>query len=446
MNVIALGGGSALAFGAGKERAVMDSHHSNLWQASCREDFRSAALEGAAEADLVVIGGGYTGLSAALTAAEGGARVVLLEGERIGHGGSGRNVGLCNAGLWLPPEEITKRLGKQQGGRLSQSLGAAPDMVYGLIEKHGIDCEPVRKGTLHCAHSAAGKRDLEDRHRQLRAIGAPVELLDATAARARVGSGRVKGGLFDPRAGTIQPLAFAKGLARAAVAAGARVFEQTPALSVGWENGKWEVATPEGTVFAKSLIQATNAYGRRDSWVHSPRMVAVSYFQAATVPLSEAQRGGILPGGEGCWDTAQVMSSWRLDQAGRLVIGGMGQLDHLASRAHANWVRRKMVRMFPALRGVAFDYLWHGRIGLSQIYLPQILRIGPGGLSCFGFSGRGIGPGTVFGQAMAQAILADSEQPLPVTPVDRQDFPWRRSKTVFYEAGATLTHLVKDRV
>lgn len=424
----------------------MDDPHSNLWQASCREAFEAAPLDGAVQADLVVIGGGYTGLTTALTAAEAGLSVVLLEGERIGHGGSGRNVGLCNAGLWLPPEEINKRLGDQVGGRLSAMLGSAPDLVYGLIDKHGIACEPVRNGTLHCAHSAAGLRDLKERHRQLTAIGAPVELLGADEARARVGSDRVFGALYDPRAGTIQPLAYAKGLARAAVAAGVQLFEQTPALSLGYEKDQWEVATPEGSVFAKALVQATNAYGRSDSWVKAPRMAAVNYFQTATVPLSEAQRAEILPGLEGCWDTAQVMSSWRLDQAGRLVIGGMGQLDHMASRVHANWVRRKMVRMFPMLKGVGFDYLWHGKIGLSPIYLPQIQRIGPSGLNCFGFSGRGIGPGTVFGQAMAQAIVADSREPLPVEFIDEQDFPWRRSKSVFYEAGATLTHLVKDRI
>lgn len=423
----------------------MDQTTSNLWQASCREDFSSAPVDGTARADLVVVGGGYTGLSAALTAAEAGLSVVLLEGERIGHGGSGRNVGLCNAGLWLPPEEINARLGEQVGGRLSAMLGHAPDLVYGLIDKHGIACEPVRKGTLHCAHSKAGMRDLEERYRQLTAIGAPVELLRADEARARVGSHKVHGALFDPRAGTIQPLAYAKGLARAAVAAGVQVFEETPALSIGYESDLWEVATPDGKVLAKSLVQATNAYGHSDSWVRRPRMVAVNYFQAATVPLSDVQRAEILPGLEGCWDTAQVMSSWRLDQAGRLVIGGMGQLDHVASRVHANWVRRKMERMFPALKGVGFDFLWHGRIGLSKEYLPGIQRIGPSGLNCYGFSGRGIGPGTVFGQAMAQAIVADSRDPLPVDLVEEQSFPWRRAKTVFYEAGATLTHLVGVR-
>lgn len=423
----------------------MNHAESSLWHASCAESFEAAPLDGSIEADLVVIGGGYTGVAAALTAADAGLSVVLLEGETIGHGGSGRNVGLCNAGLWLPPEEINARLGDQVGGQLSAMLGGAPELVYGLIEKHGIKCEPVRNGTLHCAHSRTGFRDLEERHRQLTAIGAPVALLDADEARARVGSDRVHGALFDPRAGTIQPLAFAKGLARAAVQAGVQVFEGTPALSIGYDRSKWDVATAQGEVRAKALIQATNAYQCTDSWVKPPRMVAVNYFQAATVALSDAQRAEILPKLEGCWDTAQVMSSWRLDQVGRLVIGGMGQLDHLASRVHANWVRRKMERMFPALKGIGFDYLWHGRIGLSPLYLPQIQRIGPSGLNCFGFSGRGIGPGTVFGQAMAQAIVADSREPLPVELIEEQDFPWRRSKTAFYEAGATLTHLVKDR-
>ena len=423
----------------------MEIQNDNLWVASCQESFSAGALEGPVEVDLVVIGGGYTGLSAALRAAEKGLNVAVLEARSIGHGGSGRNVGLANAGLWLPPEEITKRLGKTIGDRLNQMLGDAPETVFGLIDRYNIDCNPVRNGTLHCAHSARGFRDLQERFRQQQDLGAPVELLNADEARARVGSVRVSGALHDHRAGTIQPLAYAKGLARAAVSAGARVFENSPALSLGWETTHWEVATPQGRVKAAALIQATNAYVHRDTWVKPQKVIPVYFFQAATEPLPDEIRAKVLPGGEGCWDTATVMSSYRLDDAGRLVIGGMGQLNHVGSRSHASWARRKTVRMFPALKGVKFDYLWHGRIGMTEEYLPKIQRLGPNGYACFGYSGRGIGPGTLFGQHVVDALIDGSEEVLPVVPVDAQAIPFRNARAVFYETGATLTHMVKDR-
>lgn len=424
----------------------MENQSDNLWVASCREDFSANELEGPLEVDLVVLGGGYTGLSAALRASEKGLRVAVLEARSVGHGGSGRNVGLCNAGLWLPPEEITKRLGETIGKRLNRILGDAPEAVFGLIDRYGIDCSPVRNGTLHCAHSAGGFRDLQERFRQQKELGAPVELLDAKEARARVGSKRVHGALWDHRAGTIQPMAYAKGLARAAVSAGAKVFENTPALSIGWETTQWEVATPKGRVKATALLQATNAYVHRDSWVKPQKLVPVYFFQAATEPLSDEVRARILTGGEGCWDTAKVMSSYRMDDAGRLVIGAMGQLNHVGSRSHASWVRRKTVRMFPELKGVKFDHLWHGRIGMTQEYLPKIQRLGPNGYACFGFSGRGIGPGTLFGQHVVDALIERSEEVLPVVPVDTQAIPFRNGRAAFYETGATLTHLIKDRL
>lgn len=417
----------------------------SLWRASSAEEFSAEALADYLYADLVVIGGGYTGLNAALEAAKRGAKVVLVEAHKIGHGASGRNVGLCNAGLWLPPEQISEVLGSTMGEKLSAVLAAAPDTVYGLIDQHAIQCEPVRKGTLHCAHSKRGLKELQERVRQMTAIGAPVTLLDADEARERTGAQRVYGALFDPRAGTIQPMAYAKGLARAAVEAGALVFEETPALSLSWEDEKWEIATPAGVVRASAMLMATNATPYQMSWINQLRSVHVNYFQAATEPLSPELRAQILAGEEGCWDTAPVMSSWRLDQAGRLIIGGMGQLDHVASGVHRLWLRRKLRRLYPALAGVEFAHIWQGTIAMTDTKLPKIWRFGPRGYACFGYSGRGIGPGTVFGQHLAVTLLSGDEGLLPIAPVNANIVraPVLRASAI--EAGATLYHFVSDR-
>lgn len=417
----------------------------SLWHDTCQEQVAAVELCGEIQTDLVVIGGGYTGLSAALQAATDGASTCLIEAAEFGHGGSGRNVGLANAGLWLPPEDIDARLGEEAGNRLSHILSLAPDLVFDLIQEFRIACEPVRNGTLHCAHSAAGLQDLEVRYRQLSARGAPVQLLSREEAVARVGSKQVHGALFDPRAGTIQPLAYAKGLARAAIERGANLFQNTPALAARREGAGWRVTTPKGTIIASHLILATNGYGVPIKGVKAPSFVPVHYFQAATEPLSDAVLAEILPNQEGCWDTALVMSSWRRDQSGRLIIGGMGHLGHVAQAAHRNWLDRKLAKMFPSLAGTELKQAWFGRIAMTTEHLPKIQPLGPSALVCFGYSGRGIGPGTVFGQSMARGLLQGRLSDLPVAPVTDHRLPAARLRQAYYETGATLTHLVKDR-
>ncbi|WP_278923796.1 NAD(P)/FAD-dependent oxidoreductase [Pseudophaeobacter profundi] len=418
---------------------------SSLWQNTCRENPSSSVLTGEVSADLAIIGGGYTGCSAALKAREMGATVCLIEAETFGHGGSGRNVGLANAGLWLPPEDINARLGPKTGAQLSQALAMAPDLVYGLIEHHDIACEPVRNGTLHCAHAPSGMADLQRRAEQLQAIGAPVQLLDKAEAQARVGSQQVHGALFDPRAGTIQPLAYARGLARAAQDAGAQLYDHSPATALSRGKAEWLVTTPKGRIQAKHLLMATNGYALPIAGYQAPSIVHVNYFQGATAPLPPAIRSQILPGQEGCWDSALVMSSWRMDQQGRLVIGAMGALDHFGSKIHHSWLIRKLAALFPALAGTPLESLWFGRIAMTSEHLPKIQKL-TDGYVCFGYSGRGIGPGTLFGQQVAKALLSGDETALPLPVCTNHSLPFAGLRGAYYETGATLTHLIKDRI
>ncbi|MCD9149684.1 NAD(P)/FAD-dependent oxidoreductase [Pseudophaeobacter flagellatus] len=418
---------------------------SSLWQDTCQENPSSSVLTGEVSADLVIIGGGYTGCSAALKAREMGASVCLIEAETFGHGGSGRNVGLANAGLWLPPEDINARLGPKTGAQLSQALAVAPDLVYGLIERHGIACEPVRNGTLHCAHAASGMADLQRRAEQLQAIGAPVQLLDKTETQARVGSQQVHGALFDPRAGTIQPLAYARGLARAAQDVGAQLYDHSPATALSRGKAHWQVTTPKGRIRAKHLLMATNGYALPIAGYQAPSIVHVNYFQGATTPLPLAIRNQILPGQEGCWDSALVMSSWRMDQQGRLVIGAMGALDHFGSKIHHSWLIRKLAALFPALAGTPLENLWFGRIAMTSEHLPKIQKL-TDGYVCFGYSGRGIGPGTLFGQQIAKALISGDETALPLPACTDHRLPFAGLRGAYYETGATLTHLIKDRI
>lgn len=417
----------------------------NLWQATGGAPIGAAPLQGRVFADLAIIGGGFTGCAAALEAARMGATVRLLEAETIGHGGSGRNVGLVNAGLWLPPDAVVARLSDGPGERLIAALAAAPDRVFDLIAREGIDCAATRAGTLHLAHAPSGLRDLTERLAQGQKLGAPLVLLAADETARRTGTTAYHGALFDPRAGTIQPLAYVRGLARAAQRAGAALHEASPVRALKREGGLWHLTTPLGEVRAKAVLVATNAYHLGPLAGLRPEFVTVHYGQVATDPLPAALRATLLPGGEGCWDTAMVMSSFRSDAAGRLILGAIGDFTGPGGRLHRDWAARKMAALFPALAGLRFRHGWSGRIAMTGDHVPKILSFGPDALACFGYSGRGIGPGTVFGTEVARALLSGDGSGLPITPVDthRETAPTLRGASI--EAGACLAHALGAR-
>ncbi|MEQ9258117.1 MAG: FAD-binding oxidoreductase [Roseovarius sp.] len=418
----------------------------SLWASTTRERVVAPSISRDQKVDLVVIGGGFTGCAAALEAAKSGASVCLLEARTIGHGGSGRNVGLVNAGLWLPPDEIVEILGETRGRRLMDVLGKAPQQVFDLIGAHRIECEPIQAGTLHLAHAEKGLDDLAARHAQGNRIGAPIRLLSREETIARTGSEAFCGALFDPRAGTIQPLAYCAGLARAARQSGALVFEHSAVQTVEFRSGRWVVDAAGHSIEAGALLIATNAYHRPISGAPAPAYIPVHYCQFATAPIPEDLRASLLPGGEGCWDTALVMSSFRFDRAGRMIVGGIGNVDGRGATIHSDWARRKLRAVFPQIRDLRFEHVWTGRIAMTSDHVPHIVAPGPNAYEVFGYSGRGIGPGTVFGTAAAQALLTGAEDALPLPPQPSHQEAFTGLRGTYYEFGAAAMHLIAHRM
>jgi glycine/D-amino acid oxidase-like deaminating enzyme len=418
----------------------------NLWEATAEPSPEAGSLAGNLSADVVVIGAGFTGCAAALRLAQASTDVCVIEAETIGYGASGRNVGLVNTGLWVEPEKIEAELGRENGQHLNDMLMRAPDVVFGLIEKHSISCESTRAGTLYCAHAPSGFRKLERRTRQLIARGTLVQLLSSDEVREMTGSPTLHGALLDRRAGTIQPLSYVRGLARAAIKAGATFYTRSPVDSISHDGRKWRVVSGQGSIVAGSVILATNAYTTALDTGTVPSFVPIEYFQFATKPLREDLRDDILPKRQGVWDTATVMSSFRMDQGDRLIIGGIGRLDGLGASVHQRWARRKLTWLFPMLEPQDFEFGWFGRIALTYDHLPRIVRIGNDALTVHGYNGRGIGPGTIFGTALADYFLTGRESVLPLPIVDQHRESFRLPKSCFYEVGATVFHLMSARV
>jgi glycine/D-amino acid oxidase-like deaminating enzyme len=426
-----------------------DTRTHGLWETSAPAAPATSALANDLVVDVAVVGAGFTGLSAALHLAQGGASVAVLEAQEIGFGGSGRNVGLVNAGMWVMPSALPGALGDVYGERLLNVLGNAPTLVFDIIQRHLIACEAVRNGTLHCAVGTSGLRDINERARQWQALGAPVRVLDAKETRTKVGASAYQGALLDLRAGTIQPLAYARGLADAAMAAGAQLFSRSPVVSLEDQGNRWSLLTQSGhTVQAKWIIVATNAYSGTDGLWSALRseLVHLPYFNMATPVLSKELQESILPERQGAWDTKNILSSFRFSQAGQLVFGSVGSLRGTGQSIHRDWGRRALGQLFPQLKGIDFEHAWYGSIGMTPNALPRLHRLGRNTISFSGYNGRGIAPGTTFGRELARLALGEigeADLPLPVSIVEPTNFSGL--KEAFYEVGAQVAHFAGAR-
>ena len=416
----------------------------NLWENTSKEQELYLASPESQTVDLLIIGGGFTGCSAALEAAKQGASVVLIECEKIGFGGSGRNVGLVNAGLWLPPKKIKSILGKREGETLISSLGSAPDLVYSIIDENKIECDPKRNGTLHCAHSEKGMDYLIERFKQGKLFEEPLTLFDKTETDNKVGSSKFIGSLHDSRAGTIQPLAYCRGLARKAKELGAKIYEKSKVCQVKKQNGMWKTYVRGIEIKSKYLFFAMNAYEDLDKANNTGKFSTVYYSQFATRALNSNEMSTILPGKEGCWDTAKIMSSFRVDDAGRLILGTMGNSEGFGKYVHTNWANKKLKDLFPFLPDLEFTHTWSGKIAMTRDHIPKIVNFEENALSCFGYSGRGIAPGTLFGKTCASALLTENLSMLPVSAIQQYKEPFTRQKTTFYEMAAVANNSLKS--
>ena len=412
-----------------------------LWDQLLPQRARLPALQGEARADVCVIGAGISGLSTALHLLESGQRVCLLEAQRIGHGGSGRNVGLVNAGTWIAPDEVEQRLGSVLGARLNQALGAAPALVFALIERYGIDCQLRRAGTLHMAHNARGAAELQARHEQWRRRGAPVELLRGAECQDRCGTSKIGTALLDHRAGTLNPLAYSRGLADAVLRLGDALYENSPVNELQRQGEAWCARTVQGAVLAPQVVIASNAYTEGEWCALRRQFFAGYYYQVASQPLNGAAANAILPNGEGAWDTRQVLSSVRRDAEGRLLLGSLGNGSNKPVWFLRRWAERIQQHYFPQLGRVEWQFTWSGRIAFTPEHLLRLFEPAPGLLAVTGYNGRGITTGSLVGKTFADYLLHGDAQALPLPFSALPAVSAAGARSCLYESGFTLYHL-----
>lgn len=400
----------------------VDTKRPHHWRQISKEPALDAPpLVGDGQADFVVVGGGYTGLSAALAIASAGRSVTVLEADYVGAGASGRNQGMV-----VPhhsrntPAEIEAIYGVRLGSRYNEMIAGAASKTFGLIDRHKIACDPVQHGWMQPSHSAAALKRARAVHDGWRALGAKVEWFDRDTITRKTGSVGYFGGWKAVSGGHINPFAYATGLGRAAQEAGARIHQATPVVAITRDGHHWSVRTPSGVVRAPKVIIATNGL-TGDFWPQLKQaLIPVKIYQVATRPLEAEARRTILPGNEASSDTRKDILGTRYDANGGLVSGGTLSMWHRAEERGKAAVDRILSRTFPGIGPIEFVSYWEGVIAVVPDRLPRVMRLADGVVFVGAYSGRGVALSTALGELVGRWMnetLDDSGLPVPVTPL-----------------------------
>lgn len=400
----------------------------SLWAHVTAQPASAPMLEGEARADVAIIGAGFTGLSAALALAERGRKVVVVEAAHIGWGASGRNNGqVIPTMTGAEPDMMAQRFG-DVGARFAQLVSDSADHLFTLVRRLGLACEAEQTGWFQPAHSPGRVKLSAARVEAWARRGAPVSLLDADETARLTGARIWYGGMLNRSGGHINPLAFARGLAGAAIAAGARLHENSPALSLTRTAAGWEVKTTRGRVIADQVLMAANGYGDMFAPALMPNLarslVPVLSWQMATTPQNEAVRAGVLPDRQALSDTHGDLRFCRWDARGRLVSGGALILPFDGVRRLKALIGQRLAGIFPQMGVPSFDFVWNGRIGMTHDRMPRFHRVEDGLWAWVGCNGRGVALSTALGPVFADAICGTPEADLPVPLSPVQPYPF----------------------
>jgi glycine/D-amino acid oxidase-like deaminating enzyme len=361
-----------------------------------------------ARVDVAVVGGGYTGLSAALRLARGGARVLVVDKETIGGGASSRNGGQVLTGLKPGASTLLARYGESRARALFALSLEAISFLEALLAEESIDCDYRRAGHLEAAFKPAHfERFRREQDVLARVFDHPVRLVPRAEQRSELGSDLYHGLLVDERSGALHPRRYVRGLADAAERAGARLFSGAPALTIRWAPGRCEITTPRGLVSSGEVIVATNGYTDGAVPALRRRIVPVGSFIVATERLSPELAARLLPRRRVAFDSKHFLFYFRLSADDRLIFGGRAQFTPStpsSTRKSAAILRRGLVRVFPELLAVDIDFAWSGNIGVTTDLLPRTGRI-EGLHYAMGYAGHGVALATYLGARVADHVL-----------------------------------------
>ncbi|ARK90961.1 Oxidoreductase [Burkholderia pseudomallei] len=403
---------------------INQPHAASYYAATVNDTTRHPPLEGTIDADVCVIGAGLTGISAALNLAERGHSVAVLEASKVGWAASGRNGGQLIGGFACGIDAFEPYLNADEI-RLVWDMGLETlAIAKERIAKHAIDCAFV-PGYL----SAANKpRDVDalrrSRDEAARRFGyTRLRYVERDALAQYVQSSRYLGGLFDPDSGHLHPLNYTLGLARAAVASGARIHEDSAVTRIASEAGGHVVSTARGAVRARFVVLACNAFLGALAPALSRKIMPVGTYVIATEPLGEARARALMPAQAAICDSRFALDYFRPTPDARLLWGGKVSYSTLEPRNLADAMRRDMLKTFPQLADVTIEHAWGGFVDITMNRAPHFGRLTPTVYFAQGFSGHGVNTTGLAGKLIAEAIDGQAARFDVFGKIRHRDFP-----------------------
>lgn len=379
--------------------------------------------EGDIKCDICVVGGGFMGLSTALHLARKGYDVVLVDAQRVGFGASGRNGGQVGQGQRVDQDELEQMVGKDHAQELWKLATQSVDLVRDLSSSDLVRAD-FHDGVLHTDHRkryVAHSRDYAQKLNHEYGYD-KIRFVNEEECRHLVNSPAYYGGTLDMGAGHIHPLEFALGLARLAVQAGVRIFEDTKVTAIN-EGDPAEVVTEVARISASYVVMGCNGYlGTMQKHV-AERVMPINNYIVATTPMTPDQQEELIRNNYAVADSKFVINYFRFSDDHRLLFGGTESYRYKFPADIAGAVRRPMEEIFPQLKGVGIDYAWGGTLGITMNRMPHYERISGNILSLSGFSGHGVGMATLSGQIAAEAIAGQAERFDVMAKVPTQRFP-----------------------
>lgn len=386
----------------------MNQYIDSYYAATAISGHRSAELQGDIETDVCIVGGGYTGVSAALHLSQLGFKVVLLEAERIGWGASGRNGGHVGVGQRKGQQELESALGDEVAHTLWDYGLEAVELVRTLCEQHRIECD-LKQGILHVAARASHVDDLKHEVSHLHSAYGyqDIRYVDRDETAEMLGSDSFYGGQLDSGSLHLHPLNFVLGMATAAEAAGAKIFENSPVTSFAAGSPN-VVNTSKGLVRAKFLVIGCNGYLERLSGSMAAKIMPINNFILATEPLSDSLATSLIRDDVAVQDSLFVINYWKLSGDNRLLFGGGENYTRRFPSDIKTFVRKYMLRVYPQLDETRIDYAWGGTLAVTMNRLPSFGRLAENVLFAQGFSGHGVPTATMAGKLLAEAISGET--------------------------------------
>ncbi|MFD1198604.1 NAD(P)/FAD-dependent oxidoreductase [Brucella gallinifaecis] len=379
------------------------------YETSVSERPQYPELDGAQQADVIVIGGGYTGLSAAYYLAKQGADVVLIEAARFGDGASGRNGGQFGTGQRTWAEDLEVQYGFERAKALFDVAEEAKLHLLDFARTHDIDMEYM-PGQISAVHKPRYLKQYQA-HAEVMAtrFNYPyIRYVERNEMSRLLGSERYHGGIYDAATGHIHPLKLLIGLAKAAKAAGAHIFENTKATKITAASGRVEVQTPRGTISAKNAFLAVNAHGGTLEATSAAHVMPIRSFMGATAPLGD--NSPVIPGGESVDDSRFVVRYFRKSKDGRLLFGGREAYTADNPRDISEHIRRQITEIYPALDKVEITQAWGGSVGITIPRQPFVREVMPGVISAGGYSGHGVILANYMGRLYAETMSGQREK------------------------------------